>query len=119
MSYHFSKLSFPKTGEEIKKQAEEKIEKLQAKIEERKRLIAEHAAQLGIESVEDALTRAEELGLELTDAEDQVAHTKMLSNRSRAKEEQSEIRQLEMLVRNLPDDETYKLDFDSLQYFGF
>jgi len=69
MDYYFQKLSFPKKGSEIKVKAKERIKKLMAKTEERKRLISVQAKELGIDipsrslstqaqhdSVEDALT---------------------------------------------------------------
>lgn len=118
MSYHFNQLRFPKTGVEIKAKAQEKIKKLQAKIDERKHFIADQAEKLGITSVEAALTRAEEIGFDLN-AEDQIAHSKLMVNRNKSKAEQGEVRELEMIVRNLPDDRSFNLEFDALRYFGF
>lgn len=119
MRYHTQNINFLKTGAEIKEKAKLLVEKRRAKVEERKRLVAEQAKALGIESVEDALTRAEEIGLELTDPDQNIAHSKMLSNRSKVKEEQAEIRQLETLIRNLDEDRSFELTFDDLEYYGF
>lgn len=116
--YFAEELRFPKTGAEVVEKAKLRIEKLEAKLENRKRFIAEQAKELGIASVEDALTRAEDLGIELS-PENSIVHSKMLNNVNKSKKERAEIEQLEMIVRNLPLDQTFELKFDSLQYFGF
>lgn len=116
--YEFNQLVFPKSGSDIVAKAVQKAEKIEAKITERKRVVGDMAKSLGITNVEDALLRAEDLGLELN-AEDQVVHSKMLSNRSKAQKENEELRRLQMLIRNLPPDQSFDLSFDALSYFGF
>lgn len=118
MSYRFGKLTFEKTGREIKDKIAAKVDSLENKVEARKKIIADQAKALGISSVEEALTRAEEIGISLSD-ENRVVHSKMLSNTSRVKDESREIRQLKMAHRNLDDKRTFELDFDSLEYYGF
>jgi trehalose-6-phosphate synthase len=118
MDYHMRDWEFPKKGSEIKEKAKKKIEQLKAKVETRRTMISEQAAALGIKSVEEALTRMEEFGHK-PEVEDQVAFSKIVSNRNKVKSEWDEIEKLKLLARNLPDDGEYKLDFAALEYFGF
>jgi hypothetical protein len=118
MDYHMRGWEFPKTGAEVKAKALEKIEQIKSKVEARRAMIATQAKELGITSVEDALTRMEELGLQF-DSNQEVAFSKLVSNRDRVKSDGGEIKKLELLARNLPDDGEYKLDFAALEYFGF
>jgi hypothetical protein len=116
--YHTSNFKFPKTGREVICAASAKIAKLTLKIGERKKHVRDQAKALGLESVEDALLKAENLGMNLS-VEDSIVHTKMLNNREKARAEQEELEKLEILVRNLPEDAEINLDFDTLEYFGF
>jgi hypothetical protein len=111
-------LSFPKSGEQIIEKAKAKLARLTARQDERNKTVAALAQQLGIESVEEALTRADELDNSLS-PEDSVAHSKLQGLASRAKRVREEILQLEMVVRNLPHGKTFDLKFEALKYFGF
>jgi hypothetical protein len=112
-------LSFPKSGEQIIEKAKAKLARLTARQDERNKTVAALAQQLGIESVEEALTRADELDNSLASPEDSVAHSKLQGLASRAKRVREEILQLEMVVRNLPHGKTFDLKFEALKYFGF
>jgi hypothetical protein len=114
----FDQLCFPKKGSEIIEKAKGLADRIESKIEERKRVISKLAEQLGITDVGSALMRAEDIGLELS-AENSVAHSKMLDNRSKATKEREELRKLKMVIRNLPADKTFDLKYEALDYFGF
>ena len=120
MSRVFENLEFPKKGAEIVEKAEVKLGQLREKIAGREALLSDLAKELKLESAVDVLVHADDLDNRVTNAAGSSAEKAKLRNAlGKLREEREICQELEMLIRNLPREETFRLTFESLQYFGF
>jgi hypothetical protein len=120
MSRVFENLEFPKAGAEIVEKAEAKLAELRDKIKTRERMLEDLAKDLKLESAVDVLIHADELDDRMSNAAGTSTEKAKLRNAlGKVREEREICRELEMLIRNLPKEETFRLTFESLQYFGF
>jgi hypothetical protein len=120
MSRVFDNLEFPKKGAEIVAKAETKLGELREKIAGREALLSDLAKELKLESAVDVLIHADDLDNRVTNAAGTSAEKAKLRNAlGKLREEREICKELEMLIRNLPREETFRLTFESLQYFGF
>jgi hypothetical protein len=116
----FENLEFPKEGAEIVEKAEGKLADLREKIQAREKMLEGLAKDLNLESAVDVLIHADELDDRMSNAAGTSAEKAKLRNAlGKVREERETCRELEMLIRNLPREETFRLTFESLQYFGF
>jgi hypothetical protein len=120
MSRVFENLEFPKKGAEIVEKAEVKLGQLRGKIAGREELLSDLAKELKLESAVDVLIHADDLDNRMTNAAGTSAEKAKLRNAlGKLREEREICKELEMLIRNLPKEETFRLTFESLQYFEF
>jgi hypothetical protein len=120
MSRVFENLEFPKKGSEIVIKAEEKLGALRKKIGEREALLADLAKELKLKSAVDVLIHADDLDNRVTNSAGSSAEKAKLRNAlGKLREEREIAKELDMLIRNLPKEEEFRLTFESLQYFEF
>jgi hypothetical protein len=120
MSRVFENLEFPKKGSEIVAKAEAKLGTLREKIQGREEILADLAKELKLETAVDVLIHADDLDNRVTNSAGSSAEKAKLRNAlGKLREEREVATELEMLIRNLPKEETFRLTFESLQYFGF
>lgn len=119
---HFENLTFPKTGTEIKTKAAGLRVQLQEKVEERKKRIQGLATEMSLTDPVEVLMNLDELShnTHSNTAGATVGNKAALQREVAArKSELDEIGNLDLIIRNLPDSESFKLSFQELTYFGF
>lgn len=120
--YHgvFSALRFPKSGSDIVNKAETKLAQLKAKIKEREEYISQVAEELGLGSAVDVLLHADELDDRMSNSAGTSGDKAKLRNElGKVRREREEVKQLTAVVANLPREQSFELEFDALEYFGF
>lgn len=125
-------LEFPKYGKEIVAQAEKKVKVVEAKIKERQDRIKNITEKKGI-NVADILGNLEALSVQgihtyhgLTEGAMSpslnlnVGEAELLKAEAKAiKEEKQSLDNLNLIIRNLPKEQVFKLQFDQLEYLDF
>lgn len=120
--YHgvFSALRFPKTGEDIVKQSMDKKERMEQRVKEREEEIASLAKEMGLGSAVDVLIHADELDDRMSNSAGASGDKAKLRNAlGKVRREREEIKQLALVIENLPRNQSFDLEFDALEYFGF
>jgi len=124
-SYHgsFTHLSFPKKGSAIRARVHKMIAELTAKIKEREGRIEKLAKEMKLGTSLDVLRNLDKLTANhgMSNSPDMpVGKMAALRQESDAmKANQEEVERLQTIYANLPANETFKLDFEELRYFGF
>jgi hypothetical protein len=119
---NFDNLAFPKTGSEIKTKAAGLRVQLLEKVEERKKRIQGLATEMALTDPVEVLMNLDELikNTSSNTAGATVGNKAALQREVAArKSELEEIGKLDLIVRNLPESESFKLSFQELTYFGF
>lgn len=121
-------LEFPKYGKEIIAQAEKKVALIKAKIEERQERIKTITEQKKI-NISDVLSNMDDLNLGNTSYKNHslgggfnmtVGEAEQLKAEARCiKEEKASLEHLMLIVRNLPKEQVFKLNFQQLEYLDF
>lgn len=124
MSYYgneFKNLHFPKTGKEIVEKGKAKVESLTGKLADREKALKEQLTEAGLTDTMDILLNIDDLLNEACSSANAPSDVKVrLQNIVRkVRDEKAELERVETMVRNLPEDETFKLSFEALTYFGF
>jgi hypothetical protein len=116
----FKHLEFPKKGTEIIDAATKQRVLVHDKIDEREQRIKDLCDTKGLK-VADFFTNAEQFYANATSALGiQSGELAQLQEESRQiSSEKKVIQELSIIIDNLPADETFKLDFSELEYFGF
>lgn len=121
--YHggFGSLSFPKKGSEIVAKATELKTQLMAKIEEREGRIREAANSAGFKDASDVLFQIDNLAGNHSNQRELTAglSAQIKQEISARQNEVEEVEQLNLIIKNLPHEETFTLSFEELRYFGF
>lgn len=117
----FGQLHFPKTGKEIVLKGHEKVEALKKKLVEREVELKAMLKDAGLTDSLDILLNIDDLLNEAVSSANAPSDVKVrLQNIVRkVRDEKDELERVEMMVRNLPVDEQFKLSFEALTYFGF
>jgi len=117
----FKQLYFPKAGHEIREKGHDKIQVLKGKLEDRERALREQIKDAGLNDSVDILLNIDDLLNENNSSANAPSDVKVrLQNLVRkVRDEKDELERVELMVRNLPSDETFNLSFDALIYFGF
>lgn len=125
--YHgnFSSLSFPKTGLQITEKASALRSRLESKMKEREERIRKAAAEMGLKDAGDVLMSMQSIangesaygnaGLNLTVG----LAANMKGEINELNKERAEAEKLRLIIENLPRNETFKLGFEELTYFGW
>jgi hypothetical protein len=121
--YHrqFDQLWFPKKGAEVRQQIQDKIAKLDKRLEEREEFLRGLVAEAGVEDSVDALINLDSL-LQTARRSAKApaeAKTRMQEVIEKIGKERKEKELLMLVDRNLPNDETFNLEFEALRYFEF
>lgn len=116
-------LEFPKYGKEIVLQSEKKVLQLEAKIKERQERIKTITEQKGI-NITDLLSNLDALSGQSTTNyaafNMNVGEQEQLKAEAQCiKQEKQNLEQLQLIVRNLPKEQVFKLTFQQLEYLDF
>lgn len=121
--YHgnFQHLSFPKTGKEIKEKVAGMIEARIQKISDREGRIKQLVEKKGVTATDffANLHEFESPSYQNTYSFQAGELANLKAEALAIKENREELDRLKLIHRNLPDSDTFKLDFAELDYFGF
>jgi len=114
-------LHFPKKGTEIEEKGKALIEALKGKLADREKALKAQLTEAGLTDTMDILLNIDDLLNEAVSSANAPSDVKVrLQNIVRkVRDEKAELERLEMMVRNIPREETFKLSFEALAYFGF
>ena len=115
-AYHgsFSNLSFPKKGAAIKRKIQVMLKEIRDKLKERKGRVEILAKDMKMDMNIDKLSDGS-----YSNSGQEIKAAALRQEIAAMKAQSDEAEKLESILRNLPDNETYKLDFSELSYFGF
>lgn len=119
----FDSLKFPKKGEAIIAKAKALRFQLQTKIDEREGRIRDAASEAGMKDAGDVFMSLQTIADGSTGGGD-INMTvglaaKIKGELAEMNREREEVKKLNMIINNLPSDQTFELGFDELEYFGF
>ena len=115
----FKNLEFPKLGSELITAALDQRDLALAKIEERQGRIKALCGEKGLD-VADFFANADEFYGSATALSLQAGELAQLREESsQITSEKKLVKELSLLINNLPADKTFTLDFSELEYFGF
>ena len=117
----YGQMDFPKTGAEILEKGKAKVKDLKEKLADREVALKVQVKEAGLDDSVDILLNIDDLLNEACSSANAPSDVKVrLQNLVRKiRDERQELDRLELMVRNLPEGETFKLSFDALTYFGF
>jgi len=117
----FKELHFPKTGKEIEEKGKAKIGELKAKLVDREKALKAQLTEAGLTDTMDILLNIDDLLNEAVSSANAPSDVKVrIQNIVRhVRDEKAELERVEIMVRNIPREETFNLSFDALIYFGF
>jgi DNA repair exonuclease SbcCD nuclease subunit len=125
----FNELEFPKTGKEIEEKALAKAEELKKKLADREKALKVQLEEAGLTDTMDVrLTDTMDILLNIGDLLNEANSSVNVSSDvkvriqnivRKVRDEKAELERVGIIVRNIPREETFKLSFDALTYFGF
>lgn len=114
----FASLSFPKRGSDIKQRAGSKLKKLSADIDEKSSQLQQLCEERNL-TIQDMLLDLDSLRGRSSAHMPSADMAKLQQLASRIDEMKKEAARLELILRNLPDNNEYNLTFEELRYFEF
>jgi hypothetical protein len=116
---HFGHLIFPKTGKEIVDAASKKKERLVAKVREREARIKKFCDERALTvadffaNLDKFMATSNALGMNVGE------QAQLREEASHIAYEKGEIETLDLIIRNIPHDKSFDLDFDELRSLEF